>query len=95
MPASRLASANLSRYNVIIIAGNPAMPQATVDRIREWNRAGGTILAYKGGNRWVAGNGFADIKYIDNASRSGTRWSEDIPTGRMTGLCIRSPAQYS
>ncbi|MFN2314305.1 MAG: M14 family zinc carboxypeptidase [Bacteroidales bacterium] len=68
MPASRLASANLSRYNVIIVAGNPSMHQAVIDRIREWNRTGGTIIASKGGNRWLAGNGFAEIEYIDNAS---------------------------
>ncbi len=68
MPASRLASANLSRYNVIIVAGNPPVSQAAVDRVREWNRAGGTIVAYKGGNRWIAGNGFAEIEYIANAT---------------------------
>ncbi|MBE0678969.1 MAG: zinc carboxypeptidase [Bacteroidales bacterium] len=68
MPASRLVSANLSRYNVIIVAGNPSMPQAVVDRVREWNRTGGTIIACKGGNRWLAGNGFAEIDYIENAS---------------------------
>ncbi len=68
MPSSRLASANLSRYNVMIIAGNPSVTQAAVDRVREWNRSGGTIIAYKGGNRWIAGNGFAEIDYIENAS---------------------------
>jgi len=68
MPASRLGSANLSRYNVMILAGNPSVPQAATDRIREWNRDGGTIIAYKGGNRWITGNGFAEINYIDNAS---------------------------
>jgi hypothetical protein len=68
IPASRLGSANLSRYNVMIIAGNPSVPPAATDRIREWNRAGGTIIAYKGGNRWIDANGFAKIEYIDNAS---------------------------
>ncbi|MRR18667.1 zinc carboxypeptidase [bacterium] len=68
MPAARLASASLSRYNVLIIAGNPSVPQAATDRIRDWNRSGGTIIAYKGGNRWIAGNGFADIDFIENAA---------------------------
>jgi hypothetical protein len=67
IPSSRLSSATLSKYNVIIIAGNPSMPQLVVDRIRDWNRSGGTLIAYKGGNRWVAENKFADISYIDNA----------------------------
>jgi hypothetical protein len=68
MPASRLASASLSRYNVIIIAGNPGMSTAAVERVREWNRAGGTIIAYKDGNRWVSANKFAEIDFIENAS---------------------------
>jgi len=67
MPASRLASASLSRYNVIIIAGNPGMTPAAVERVREWNRAGGTIIAYKDGNRWVSANKFAEIDFIENA----------------------------
>lgn len=67
IPSSRLSSAPLSRYNVMIIAGNPSMPQQAVERIRDWNRGGGTLIAYKDGNRWVAENKFADISYIDNA----------------------------
>jgi hypothetical protein len=68
IPSSRLSSANLSRYNVIIIAGNPSMPSTVVDRIKEWNRNGGTLIAYKDGNRWISANKFADITFIENAS---------------------------
>jgi hypothetical protein len=67
IPSSRLSSAPLSRYNVMIIAGNPSMLPQAVERIRDWNRGGGTIIAYKDGNRWVAENKFAEISYIDNA----------------------------
>jgi hypothetical protein len=38
-----------------------------VERVREWNRAGGTIIAYKDGNRWVSSNKFAEIDFIENA----------------------------
>jgi hypothetical protein len=72
MPASRLASTSLSRYNVMIVAGNPSVSQSTVDNIREWNRGGGTIIAYKGGNRWIAANGFAEVDYIENATIPST-----------------------
>ncbi len=72
MPSSRLASATLSRYNVLIVAGNPSLPQAATDRIKDWSRTGGTIIAYKGGNRWIAGNGLAEISYIENASVPAT-----------------------
>ncbi|MCU0377080.1 MAG: M14 family metallopeptidase [Bacteroidales bacterium] len=67
MPASRVASANLSRYNVIIIAGNPNMSGPAVERVREWNKTGGTIIAYKDGNRWVSANKFAEINYLEGA----------------------------
>ncbi|MCK7530541.1 MAG: hypothetical protein MZV63_05595 [Marinilabiliales bacterium] len=43
------------------------MTPAAVERVREWNRAGGTIIAYKDGNRWVSANKFAEIDFIENA----------------------------
>lgn len=68
MPASRLSSTDLTRYNVIIVAGNPQLSQQTLDRIRDWNRAGRTILAYKEGNRWLAANKLAEISFIEGAA---------------------------
>jgi hypothetical protein len=68
IPASRVQSANLSRYNVIIMTGNPSMPASAVESLRDWNRSGGTIIAYKGGNKWVNENKFADIPYIEPAT---------------------------
>jgi hypothetical protein len=70
IPSPRLSSVNLCRYNVIIIAGNPSVSQTVIDRIRDWNRSGGTLIAYKDGNRWVSANKLADISFIDNATPS-------------------------
>lgn len=63
---SRMASADLSRYNVIIFAGNPSVSPNAVERLRDWNRAGGTLIGYRGGNRWLAANKFAEISYIES-----------------------------
>ncbi len=63
---SRLASADLSKHNVIIFAGNPSISNNAVDRLREWNRSGGTLIGYRGGNRWLAANKFAEISYADS-----------------------------
>jgi hypothetical protein len=63
---SRMASADLSRYNVIIFAGNPTVSPNAVERLRDWNRGGGTLIGYRGGNRWLAANKFAEISYIDS-----------------------------
>jgi len=65
---SRMGTANLGRYNVIIIAGNPSISSLAVDRLREWNRSGGTLIGYRGGNRWLADNGFAQITYAESAA---------------------------
>jgi len=106
MPASHLESATLSKYNVIIIAGSPQMPQSTVDRIRDWNRDGGTLIGYRRGNRWIASNGFVDIKYKENAAlpegldnryadRAVARAYNDIPGSIfLTRLDLTHPLCY-
>ena len=65
---SRLSSAGLSKYNVIIFAGNPSLSSYATDRLREWNRSGGTLIGYRGGNRWLAANDFAEVSYIESAT---------------------------
>jgi hypothetical protein len=61
---NRLGSANLDRYNVIIIAGSPSVSQDVVESLRSWNRSGGTIIGYKGGNNWLSSKKLAEIEYI-------------------------------
>ena len=69
---ARIATADLNRYNVIIFAGNPTVSPNAIDRLRDWNRSGGTLIGYRGGNRWLAANKFAEISYIDSpASDTG------------------------
>jgi Zinc carboxypeptidase len=63
---SRLASASLNKYNVLILAGNPTISSNATERLREWNRSGGTLIGYRGGNRWLAANDFAEISYIES-----------------------------
>ena len=65
---------------MIIIAGNPAIPSAAVDRMRDWNRSGGTLIGYRGGNRWLSANGFAEISYAESAA---------FPAGRVLNYADR------
>jgi hypothetical protein len=87
---ARMASADLTKYNVIIFAGNPSVSPNAVERMREWNRAGGTLIGYRGGNRWLAANKFAEISYIEGpaadtgkertyAARSVDRAIQSVP----------------
>jgi len=46
--ASRTGSIDMNRYNVLIIAGSPDIDQSGIEKIKNWNRQGGTIIAYKG-----------------------------------------------
>lgn len=63
--AQRFSTADLTKYNVLIINGSPDISPAGLDNIRAWNRRGGIIIGYKAGNRWLARNKFAEIEFID------------------------------
>jgi len=66
--ASRTGSIDMNRYNVLIIAGSPDIDQSGIEKIKNWNRQGGTIIAYKGGNNWLARNKLAEIDYVPPAT---------------------------
>ncbi len=62
--AARFGSVDLDRYNVLIVAGSPDINQAGIENIRVWNRKGGTVIGYKGGNSWLSRNKLADIENV-------------------------------
>jgi hypothetical protein len=66
--ASRFGTADLNRYNVLIIPGSPEISASGLENIRIWNRNGGTLIGYENGNNWLAKNKFAEIEYIPAAS---------------------------
>jgi hypothetical protein len=69
--AQRFNNMDLSGYNVLIITGSPAISQQAVDNIRAWNRNGGTVIGYKGGNSWLARNKLANIEFLPAAVPKG------------------------
>jgi len=66
--AARFGNINLDRYNVLIIAGSPNVSAAVIEKIRTWNRNGGTIIGYKGGNNWLSRNKLAEIEYVPSVA---------------------------
>lgn len=64
---TRFGNTDLNRYNVLIIAGSPDPGPQGIEKIRTWNRQGGTIIAYKGGNNWLSRNKLAEIDFIPAA----------------------------
>ena len=73
--AQRFGNVNLSRYNVLIVAGSPDLGPAAIENIKAWNRQGGTIIAYKGGNSWLVRNKLAEIDFI---AASGSKLKEGV-----------------
>ncbi|MCX6259762.1 MAG: hypothetical protein NTY95_02850 [Bacteroidia bacterium] len=61
---SRFSTADLDRYNVLVITGSPDISSAGLKNIRAWNRNGGTIIGYESGNSWLQKNKLAEIEFI-------------------------------
>ena len=62
--ADKFSSVNLSRYNVLIIAGSPDISSAGMENIKAWNRQGGVIIGYGTGNNWLVRNKLANIEFV-------------------------------
>jgi hypothetical protein len=73
--AQRFGNVNLSRYNVLIVAGSPDLGAAAIENIKAWSRQGGTIIAYKGGNSWLLRNKLAEINFI---AAAGSKLKEGV-----------------
>jgi hypothetical protein len=103
--ASRFRSVDPGRYNVIIIAGNPEIGSSGLEKIRLWNRDGGTIIGYESGNNWLVRNKLADIEFIARtqnkkkesiySNREGDRQAQIIPGSIFeTELDLSHPLCY-
>ncbi len=87
--SSAFSNTDLSRYNVLIVAGSPDISQSGIEKIREWNRGGGTIIAYENGNSWLSRNKLAAVEFVASApsrvkdgiygNRSGDSQVQTIP----------------
>jgi hypothetical protein len=62
--ASRFSTADLDRYNVLVITGSPDISSSGLENIRAWNRNGGTIIGYESGNSCLQKNKLAEIEFI-------------------------------
>lgn len=102
---ARANSINLESYNVIIVTGSPALTPSFIERIKEWNRQGGTIIGYKGANRWLSNNKIAEIDYVPAAepkkgsgiyaNQSADRLASQIPGSIFkTKLDLSHPLCY-
>lgn len=66
--ADKIGKINLSRYNTLIVAGNPDVSEAGIEDIKSWNEKGSVIIAYGKGNTWLSKNKLAEIEFKEQNS---------------------------
>jgi len=62
------SGANLSSYTDIILPntrGN-ALDKSQTDKLKEWVRAGGTLIGYKNAAKWFNSNDFMKLNFLEN-----------------------------
>ncbi len=57
-------SADLARYNVLIVTGSPDVTPDVIEKIKKWNQNGGTIIGIENGNKWLVRNKLAEIEFV-------------------------------
>jgi hypothetical protein len=65
LSVNNLSRADLNRYNTIIMVdGNyGSIGKEEQDKLKDWLRRGGTLVALQGAGRWLASNGFSQVNY--------------------------------
>ncbi len=66
---------DLSRYNTIIVPATYGSPEnEVVDQLKEWTRAGGTLIGYRSALRWMSSSKLLPLtfKSIDNPANNIT-----------------------
>ena len=88
--ASGFGSADLERYNVLIVTGSPEINAGGIEKIRSWNRKGGTLIGFENGNNWLAQNKLAEIDFVPAATKKRSQGifvnrSADSQAGQIPG----------
>lgn len=63
---SELSHIKIASYNVLIMPGGwyGSLGSTGVEKIREWVKNGGTLIAWKGALNWLQKNKLADIEFV-------------------------------
>jgi hypothetical protein len=65
LPVNSLKRADLARYTTLIMVdGNyGSIDKQTQDKLKDWVRQGGTIVAMRSAGKWLANNEFSQVNY--------------------------------
>ncbi len=69
----RLSSANLSKYNTLVMADGSygSITANATEKIKAWIRQGGTLIAMRGAVKWAAGKGISYAEYKPVETKKG------------------------
>ncbi len=72
---SRAGDIDLSGFNVLILAGGSyrSLPASFEEKLTQWVKKGGTVIALKTANRYLAGIHLADLTFIPPARPDSSR----------------------
>ncbi len=63
LPAGRLGSSVINRYNTIIMTGGVGMSDSGIENLKQWVRNGGTIIGTTNAVRWLSSNKFTNLQF--------------------------------
>ncbi|SMO46398.1 M14 family zinc carboxypeptidase [Fodinibius sediminis] len=68
LPGNRIARADLSRYNVMVMVNGryDGLANESVEELRRWVQNGGTLITTKYANNWAREQGLAHIKFVES-----------------------------
>ncbi len=71
----RAGDIDLNNYNVLLLAGGSysSLPESFGEKLSQWLRKGGTVIALKTANRYLAGLKLADIRFKESAHPDSSR----------------------
>lgn len=73
----QLNSADLSRYNIIIMASGK-YSKLKVEKLKSWVNEGGLIIATKSAGKWLSINKITTVNYVDNKKDSTNQRPYDL-----------------
>ena len=71
----RAGDIDLTKYNVLLLAGGSyaSLPKTFGEKLSRWIRNGGTVIAFKTANRYLAGLKLADVHFKPGARPDSSR----------------------
>jgi hypothetical protein len=74
LPVSRINSANLSRYNRIVMPNGSysSIRDTGKKNLKEWINGGGIVIAWKSAGKWLSDNGITGVDYLNGSKEDET-----------------------